>query len=376
MSTGTPTGGSTPELRTDAVKQGASAAAAAPQRKMQVMKRAPAKEQVQSVKSSGGGKQQQSTEDKEKAYLEARARIFGETGTPNSEGSCSSPVGDSTQQSSGNSTPKSEATSLQGADGGASSGAGQIPKCPSSGSLSAGIASQNASQRRQSDPPQLKSQSHQSPIEKSTSSNSLNAAEVGGSRRAPVNAGTWKENKSQLRNQDAERSDPDFVRRGNAGSRHNPNSNAGRGNQQGGVGGSGYAVKPGSQPQQLPPQQQYAMYADPATAAQMQAQMQMQMHMQAQAQQAQMQAQYHMYQQHPYPPAGTMGAYPMGPGQQPGQYYMAAPLPPGVPFGTYAPHYPAQQHFASPQQLQQQQRAGNKGPAGGMLNNNDFPPLS
>jgi hypothetical protein len=396
---------------------------AAPQRKVQVMKRNPARDgEAQGGRGSvAAARTQQSAEDKEKAYHEARARIFGDSETSTPEGSCSSPVNSqdggegATSQVTGTSySPRSDATvrgnpsssaTLSTMDTGSISNftSGQVSKCSSSNSLSAGIAAQESSppepsvfnRRKAAD---LHSQqiggvamerlgtsgassggqgtptSHTGPLKSGATGN--------GSKVVP-NAATWKgENKSQTRNQDAERADPDFKR--NAG-RHGGGSSSGGGRGYGVVQGSSARAPPQSSTGAVPSSgaQQHHAHAPPLGAGYavdpMQAQMQhMQMQVQINMQQMQMQM-YHQQQQQQqqqqavaagYYPSGYMPQYMPPPGPQPaGMYY---PMPPqgGMPYPGAAQYQ--QQRQVPPGQQQSQQHPHQ---TGGGFSSNDFPPL-
>lgn len=138
------------------------------QPKIVVMKRNTSKNDNNNMKKTGSSDALQTMSDKEKAYAEARARIFG------SEGAAESP-----SQSNPPSPPKQ------------------------SKPQEAGSNQQNVSRRNTSDSPKEEI-NEQVP----------NAHRV----KKHVDPGNWKEKKVIIRNKDAERNDPDFTRRNvNAG---------------------------------------------------------------------------------------------------------------------------------------------------------------
>ena len=278
-----------------------SAPVAAPSKKVQLMKRSAGKQSSEGVKVLVT-KQQQTEEDREKAYNEARARIFGDGEVPSNLDGCSiNPSNSSDKLSSSQSqkvssssspsvpssstssnvvsgkqssvTSNSSKTSLSG-----KSTSSQIHKSPSDTSFEAAkthnsgtlgrkvnsssslasdsnsISTQSAASKgskssarvETSTPPSTGStdkdkssksnSNNDSPVEataaamsntsgkhskashSSTNSNSNNTATADKAanisiRKKPVDAGSWKGNKSQVRDLDAERSDPDFVRR-------------------------------------------------------------------------------------------------------------------------------------------------------------------
>ena len=273
-----------------------SAPAPAPAKKVQLMKRSVGKQ------SSDGAKvlvtkQQQSEEDREKAYNQARARIFGDGDVPSNLDGCSVNPSNSTEKlsssqsqkdlsssapssstsSNASSVKQTSTTSTAGLKNNTSgkSASSQIQKSPSdnnfetSKSVSSGGAvrkvistsslsiesnSINTPQPTQtaaskgsknsraeaSTPPSTGStdkdkssnSNNDSPVDIAATSNtsgknakvfqasnnnnntSNNADRAHTSiRKKAVDVGSWKGNKSQVRDLDAERSDPDFVRR-------------------------------------------------------------------------------------------------------------------------------------------------------------------
>mmetsp|Transcript_92955 Transcript_92955/g.182140 ORF Transcript_92955/g.182140 Transcript_92955/m.182140 type:complete len:553 (+) Transcript_92955:64-1722(+) len=374
-----------------------SAAAAAAPRKMLVMKRRP--EQGDSLKNkgnSGASRPQQSVEDKERAYQEARARIFGDSETSTPDGnSAASPLNFADEVASGASSPKSDVaqpsvggtvTTLSSIDGSVCSGTGtgQVSKSPSNSSLSTGIAAQesDSTSRRKSDPPAMLSGQQQQ------------QQQHGGKK--VVNASNWKEVKSQTRNHDVEKLDPDFVRRrgsharGGAGRQQQYNHKQPYQNQQQ---QQQQSISPNAMHMQMPPGTMYHHHhnnnnnnsnMDMNSVAHMQMQMQLQMQMQMQMFPAG--GFYGGGAPMPTPQATSAGAAGIGAGAGGigyNPYY--PPSPPHHPnninvnannanmqYGTTY-HLPA---AYSPQQRQQQQQQqqqqGYRGPG---PNNQDFPPL-
>jgi len=234
--------------------------------------------------------------DREKAYAEARARIFG---APSESVSSSSST--STSSAAGPSSSSSPASGLKGVKGAQANGP------DASGGFGAGRGKAMAGDpplgdRRSTTPP-YPSQQQQRPEEGRRRSGGGrengedgDAGEGGGGGGAK---GEWGESKVLWRNREAEKSDPDFVRH------HPPHGLPPGGGMMyvpsgggGGGGGGMYAAMPVNPPYNslpLPPgAPPGAYYVDPYMQQQM-----MQQHMAAmyQQQQQQQQQQYHSHHQ-------------------------------------------------------------------------------
>lgn len=442
----------------DQPSPGLSSAVAAP-RKMMVMKRNVNRNDQPTTRVAV--RQAQSSEDKEKAYLEARARIFGESGTP--DGSCSpghtTPTsqaqegggdagsGASSTNASLNLSKNSSRSSLAGEDAtalplGSAAGIANSSSAATAVSGKLGNINNNKKGAAHTAPVSVGAGVSGNKIGKSTSNSSLNStgatagssaggnstggnnsynssnnhsgssspsteyrgntntnlnsntnsagnsgsansnAGSGTGRRQLVDAGNWKGNKSQLRNVDAERSDPDFVRRSNLPPNNNVANNRssqpvpqGRGNSNNMQG-----MLPNMQPtmqgnmqsvhSNMPPG---AHYMDPM---QVQMQMQYQMQLQLQMQQA-------MMGMPPVPPMNV--PMPM----QPGVHHMP---PMQMPMQGHVPMQPSymdpqqyqymlqqqmmmQQHHQQTGYQQQHAQQNNQHGRPPVFNNSEFPPL-
>eukprot|EP01038_Epipyxis_sp_PR26KG_P006996 gene6996-9560_t len=238
-----------------------STVSAAP-KKVQVMKRVTKGEQNNNKGSMN--KQQQSAEEREKAYLEARARIFGEEATTTGDAVIPADMV----------TPTATVIVQDNKN---------IPKSSSTGSLSTAnrvnekvkqmVSSNNSSTLVVNKAETLNESSGKSGKSNSSTTNSNSKKPLGrvspplevisnsqknnsgsgklSNNKKVVDVRAWKENKSQVRDVDAERSDPDFVRRsspntsGNSTStnRNNINPYSGYQNNQG-SNTSGYSSQP------------------------------------------------------------------------------------------------------------------------------------
>lgn len=188
---------------TDAVPQAASIAAGgsspsvpttsevpteSSSKKVLLMKRKPAEVSSASSKTQSA-KPQLSAEDREKAYLEARARIFGEAATG------------SDQSTPTTSSPSPKPTTTTSSDNLAAIGE---------------ASSGNTSRKPGADKvPALSSSSGKiSPVNSSSNTQSTRRAGGGGGGSGKYSNNT----RAQVRDAEAERADPDFVRRSNNGS--------------------------------------------------------------------------------------------------------------------------------------------------------------
>jgi hypothetical protein len=178
-------------------------------KKVLVMKRrTPASNQTN--KNNDGAKPQLSTEEREKAYQEARARIFGNESSTTEE----SPITASSAapQQPEDSNKANVAQYLVNRNERNVSSSRPLSKNPSGASLN------------EQDEPEEQNPSSSSNFVRSANSsgkeegrNPKKGGQTGnrpGGKGRLVDVGSWKENKSQVRDKDAERSDPDFVRRG------------------------------------------------------------------------------------------------------------------------------------------------------------------
>jgi hypothetical protein len=174
-------------------------------KKVLVMKRrTPASNQTN--KNNDGAKPQLSTEEREKAYQEARARIFGNEGSNTEE----SPAAPHQPEDSNKSNVAQYLVNRN--ERNVSSTSRPLSKNPSGASLN------------EQDEPEEQNPSSSSNFVRSANSsgkeegrNPKKGQQTGnrpGGKGRLVDVGSWKENKSQVRDKDAERSDPDFVRRG------------------------------------------------------------------------------------------------------------------------------------------------------------------
>ena len=181
-----------------------------------MMKRNPNRDN--DIKKQSTKKEKQTPEEREKAYAEARARIFGAeaeaaaSAAALSAGSTGSlplkkstsdgklekekTVVAATQSRTGNASPPSPASAMTSVKKKAPSNTGK--KSPSLES--------NSSNGKLT-PDQLRSATSASPPTVD------NASDSGKGRKKTVDVTTWKEKKFTVRDQDAERSDPDFSRR-------------------------------------------------------------------------------------------------------------------------------------------------------------------
>ena len=186
-------------------------------KKMTMMKRNPNRDN--DIKKQSSKKEKQTPEEREKAYAEARARIFGAeaeaaaSAAALSAGSMGSlPIKKSTSEGKLEKEKIAAAASTQSRTGNASppSPASAITsvkkKVPSNtGKKSPSLESSSGSGKIT--PDQLRSATSASPPTIDSASDS------GKGRKKTVDVTTWKEKKFTVRDQDAERSDPDFSRR-------------------------------------------------------------------------------------------------------------------------------------------------------------------
>lgn len=320
------------------------------------------------VNKSQDSKPQMSAEEREKAYQEARARIFGVEGLVSGESSkrespsatkASSPApfseASNEEVASANKQQDSISEKVERREVGhaAMLRKENIGKSPSGSNLASDESPDPAatSIRHSSSNPQLQSMN-----------DDYRRANIPSSRGRGklVDVGSWKENKSQVRNIEAEKSDPDFVRRGsqNVAQSHSAAAESNKGvygtMQPGATGGVAYD-----------PRQMYPQYVGGA-------------YNQASMQYGAYPNQ--MYMSHPYSsPAMPMNNYPY-PYSSDGMWNQSAPYD----YGNNPP-----QNYGNPNELWQQQSARGQNspysrnnlpptnyPRGPSVNNRqDFPPL-
>ena len=173
----------------------------------------------QNTMKSGSAKQQMSAEEKEKAYLEARARIFGDeaaAAAANANGTAGSSKSNSPAPGSGPDSgcpsPTPAKTASAPAISTPSVSAKVEKKTPSTTPIAASTQSSKGSNAATASPAEP-SQGSESESAKFRASNNSGSTKSGRSGKPAVDVTSWKGNKSQVRNVDAERQDPDFARR-------------------------------------------------------------------------------------------------------------------------------------------------------------------
>jgi SUZ domain len=252
-------------------------------KKMTMMKRNPNRDN--DVKKESSKKEKQTAEEKEKAYAEARARIFGaeaEAATSTaavstvvpatthlkkstSEGKLEKAVRSTSPRAGSASPPPPVTTGQNATNSTAANGAKKKVQPPAAkkpvgveGNGSASTSSKSADQPRTSTVSPAPSDS---------------ANDSGKGKKKTVDVTGWKEKKFTVRDQDAERSDPDFSRRnvstsqstGRGNSQHpqyvQPNQFRGPEDQMSGYQGQGQGV--GMAPGGAGYQQNYQLPQDP-----------------------------------------------------------------------------------------------------------------
>eukprot|EP01034_Spumella_vulgaris_P028530 gene28530-35404_t len=245
-----PGSGNSPKNTSSSTSSSSSSSSQAP-KTFQVMKRNPARTDQDNNKGVSV-KTQQTAEDKEKAYQEARARIFGEeagstastpgAGTPTNEvagggtGS-SSPALESSSNSKDNkrggaspstssrnsnsSSPQPAVTSASAAKGSAGNSAGiasaqPVKRVSSDSQLSNQQQQQQTGNKKKDKAPAPPTPPPPPPVSVQANTSGKNEGTVT-KKQAVVDANSWKGNKSVMRDVEAERSDPDFARRGGGG---------------------------------------------------------------------------------------------------------------------------------------------------------------
>ena len=179
-------------------------------KKMLVMKRNPNPVANTSTKSNSS-KQQLSAEEREKAYNEARARIFGES----AEGSVSTESESAKVEATENSTLISAAVSNSPSPPPCNTA--NLPKTKCSGSLDGSNSAVESVRQTNSSSDLQELDGEEQESSKSSE----------GRSKKQIDPSSWKGTRGQVRNFEAEKNDPDFARRSNAAPRRNNRNNGG-----------------------------------------------------------------------------------------------------------------------------------------------------
>jgi hypothetical protein len=163
------------------------------------------------MKQSNSSEKLQSVTEKERAYAEARARIFGEEATSTTDGSSATVI---SETSSVTSTIVTSTTVVSSSNGGLYVTADKLIEDTHSTTQSchintnkAPVISNNIKTTSSTAEVTVYSTNDRT-VDNINSNSTVNAS----NKKGVVDAAKWKEKKVIIRNKDAERNDPDFVR--------------------------------------------------------------------------------------------------------------------------------------------------------------------